>query len=429
MLKLCLALAIFYPVFGGGPLRFMRYQPGLRKRDVHARVLAGTARKKDALHTSEDLDWDAYPIGAMLPIDLREGIPVHRVRLPSATSVRRTSTYFRALIDLCRDPATRPDVIQLHSFERLESLFWLRRLKRLEIPIVYAIQIARPVERKSRLARVFKRPMLRIFYNGFDGIVTSSEQIAGYLRGLGVRSPIAVIPNGVDLAEYHPGDEACRKRARERLGIVGSGPVILSVGAVSPRKGSDLLISAWLELLDRHPEAELALVGPRPDHSGKDHKDFAARIEALIAHSPHPERVHLTGLREDLSEIYAAADLVVVPTAREGGTPNVVLEAMACERPVLITPFVGQSKAIGRPGIEFEQTPRNPSALAEAMGDLLDDSERCAELVERARSWVVDNLDINTSLDRFADFYRRAAEGRLCAEEIESENPVFSRTS
>jgi len=204
---------------------------------------------------------------------------------------------------------------------------------------------------------------------------------------------------------------------------------VLSVGAITPRKGSDLMVEAWRQLLERHPDAELALVGPRHDRNSESLDDFETRLESMIASSPHPDRVHLTGVRDDLADVYAAADLVVLPTEREGGTPNVVLEAMACERPVLITPFEGQSSAIGRPGIEFEQTDRNGAALGRAIGDLLDDRERCATLVRNGRAWVVEHLDMNKSLDRFADLYRRAAEGRLSVEALEAENPDFSTAS
>src|SRR5690606_6392663 len=140
----------------------------------------------------------------MLPVESIEGIPVHRVRLPDETSARRTAIYFRALIALCRDPATRPDVIQLHSFERLESLYWVPRLRRLGIPIVYAIQISSPRSHRGGLIGALQPKMLRRFYDLFDGVVTSSEQIEERLRRLGVGAPIAVIPNGVDLERHRP---------------------------------------------------------------------------------------------------------------------------------------------------------------------------------------------------------------------------------
>jgi glycosyltransferase involved in cell wall biosynthesis len=434
-LKVCLALPVFYPTFAGGALRFLRYQPGLRKRGIEARVLAGTPRRKDAAHLGDvdaDPGWEARPIGSMLPIDDVDGTPVHRVCLPPRTSVQRTSTYFRALIALCRDPETRPDVIQLHSFERLESLYWLWRLRRLAIPIVYAIQIARPVRHESAIMRSLKRLMIRVFYDRFDGIVTSSEAIRAYLVALGVKSPITVIANGVDLDYYRPGDEETRAHTRAALGIRGSGPVVLSVGAISPRKGSDLLVEAWRLLLEREPDAELVFVGPRHDRNSEGLGDFEARLRERIACCPHPERIHFTGVRDDLPALYAAADLVVLPTSREGGTPNVVLEAMACERPVLITRFEGQSTAIGRPGVEFAEAERTPDALAQAMSEILGDPARREALVGHARAWVDAHLGLAVSLDRFAELYREAAAGTLGSELVHAvaiETPVPKQNS
>lgn len=425
MLKLCLAHPVFYPTFGGGSLRFLRYQPGFHKRDIQVRVLAGTSRAKDSSHPGVEVDWDRHAIGEMLPIDLIDGVPVHRVRLPHETSVRRTATYFRALLALCRDPATRPDVIQLHSFERVESLYWVARLRRLGIPIVYAIQIASPIHHDSRLVTAAHGRMLRQFYGSFDAVVTSSEQIAGQLRRLGVSVPIAVIPNGVDLARNRPGNAQGREEARSRIGITGPGPVLMSVGAISPRKGSDLLLEAWSGLLARHPNLELVLIGPRHDQNAHRDRRFETRMKELALRSGRANQVHLLGVRDDVAELYAAADLVALPTSREGGTPNVVLEAMACGRPVLITPFEGQSTAIGRPGIEFAQAARGPDSLTRALGDLLDDAAKRAELGRRGRRWVEEHLALDRTLDRFVDLYERAAKRSLDAAEVDAENPSF----
>jgi glycosyltransferase involved in cell wall biosynthesis len=414
MLKLCLALPIFYPTFGGGPLRNLRAQPGLRKRDVHARVLAGTSRTKDALHITEDLGWDRYSTGKMLPIEHVEGTPVHRVRLPDENGTDRTEHYFRALIALCQDPKTRPDVIQFHSFERLDSIYWLWRLKRLGIPILYANWIAYPPRPKVDLRRRIKTWSLRAFYHSFDGVVTNSESIACDLRHrLGVRKPISVISNGVDLSLFRPSDDPrVRSRTRASLGIKGEGPVLLSVGAVSPRKGSDLLVEAWSKLMAEYPDAELVFAGPRHDKNNSRLRKFHDDLNARIANSRNPDRVHFAGVRDDMNSVYAASDIVVLASNREG-MPNVMLEAMACERPVLITPFAGQSTAIGRPGIEFEQSERSPEALARALSTLLADPCSRADRVQSGKTWVTRHLDLDDSLDEFRDLYARAAEGRL----------------
>jgi glycosyltransferase involved in cell wall biosynthesis len=414
MLKLCLALPIFYPTFGGGPLRYLRAQPGLRKRDVQARVLAGTSRTKDDLHVTDNLCWDRYAIGEMLPIEHVEGTPVHRIRLPDENGIHRTEHYFRALITLCQDPKTRPDVIQFHSFERLDSIYWLWRLKKLGIPILYANWIAYPNRPNVDLRRRLKLWSLRAFYHSFDGVVTNSEPIASDLRNrLRVRTPISVISNGVDLGLFRASNDArVRLRTRASLGIRGEGPVLLSVGAVSPRKGSDLLVEAWSQLLAERPDVELVFVGPRHDKNNPRHRRFHDSLRARNAESHHPDRVHFAGVRDDMNDVYAVSDIVVLASNREG-MPNVVLEAMACERPVVITPFAGQSSAIGRPGIEFEQSMRSPEALARALSTLLAEPGLRAERVRRGKAWVTRHLDLEDSLDAFRDLYARAAEGTL----------------
>lgn len=61
--------------------------------------------------------------------------------------------------------------------------------------------------------------MLRLFYNGFDGIVANSDSIADRIRSLGVRTPIELISNGVDLDQFRPrNDHVGRDRARRALG-------------------------------------------------------------------------------------------------------------------------------------------------------------------------------------------------------------------
>jgi glycosyltransferase involved in cell wall biosynthesis len=311
----------------------------------------------------------------------------------------------------------------------VETLFWLWRLRQLHIPILYAIQIARPARHGSAIQRRLKKLMQRVFYNCFDGVITNSDTISVYLRSLGVRTPIAVIPNGVDLNRFHPSNDAnVRSQTRVDLGVTGSGPLILSVGAICPRKGTHLLLEAWTKILDRHPDAELVFVGPRHDRNNQTLSRFDLLLKELIARSGHPERVHFAGIRNDMNEVYGAADIVVLPSSREG-MPNAVLEAMACERPVLLTPFEGQSDAMGRPGIEFEQAPRTPKGVAKSLDKMLNDRARCDELVRNGKAWVTQHLDVESNLDRYVEFYRQAAAGSLAATQLRDIDLEYSAPS
>ncbi|MFP6655799.1 MAG: glycosyltransferase family 4 protein [Myxococcota bacterium] len=429
MVKLCIAAPVFYPTFSGAALRFQRYLPGFSQREIEVRILTGTPRAKD-ISEDEHGDWPAMSNGdSGVAVDSRDSVlepsehlgdvPIHRVTLPDQTGMSRTATYFRALLLLCENPSTRPDVIQLHSFERLESIYWLARIRKLGIPIIYVIQIARPATRGNFVDRLFKPAMLRRFYNSFDTIVTSSEVIRQYLLSLRIEKPVAVIPNGVDLERFKPAGAVVKVQRRIELGLGEGGPVIVSLGAISPRKGSDLLVEAFALVATQHPDARLVLVGPRHDLNNRGLAEFKKRLECLVNRVPHPERVHFMGLRETVLPFYQAADLVVLPTNREGGTPNVVLEAMACECAVVITPFEGQSSLLGRPGVDFEQTPRTAQDIARCMIDLIDRPDRSEALAKSGRDWVVQTMDQRISLDRFAGVYRGARDGTLCQQQLD----------
>jgi glycosyltransferase involved in cell wall biosynthesis len=150
--------------------------------------------------------------------------------------------------------------------------------------------------------------------------VSAREQQDG--ERAGVRGRFAVVPNGVDTDFFTPGDKTA---ARAALGLSDDRPLALVLGRLCPQKGQDLLLDVWPLVLDRLPNARLALVGDGPDR-----ELLAARIAAdpRLAGS-----VLLPGATEDAPSWYRAADLLVVPSRWEG-MALAPLEAMACGLPV-----------------------------------------------------------------------------------------------
>ena len=170
-----------------------------------------------------------------------------------------------------------------------------------------------------------------------DGLATVSAALRDRLAGLGAaRERIAVLRNGVDLALFAPRD---RGQCRARLGL--DGIVILSVGNLVEVKRHDLVIDA-LTLMS---EAQLLIVGEGPERAAlvdKVHRQGVAT------------RVHFLGnkTQDELAEYYSAADVLVLASRNEG-SPNVLLEAMACGTPVVVSDIPGmdeivQSAAVGR---------------------------------------------------------------------------------
>ena len=248
----------------------------------------------------------------------------------------------------------------------------------------------------------------RWVHSGYATIVTSSGVMTEIMRSESAGRPnrVVTIPNGVDLDRFQPVDEGEKSRLRQTLEI-GEGPAVLFVGGIYPRKHPHTLLEAWASVATKHPDAQLIMVGPRPDE--EKYREFHETVDRLAAAVPHPDRVRFTGGVGNVDDYMKACDLFVFPSEREG-MPNVVPEAMAAQLPVILTAFKGLPDEFGRSGEEFRLVPRTPEGLAEALCDLLEDRDEADRLARGARAWVEDNLDVEVSLDAYARLYAELAQ-------------------
>jgi glycosyltransferase involved in cell wall biosynthesis len=216
---------------------------------------------------------------------------------------------------------------------------------------------------------------LRLALPRASRVVAVSRPLAEAVERLGVpRDRIEVILNGVDGALFHPRDRA---GARQALGAGGDGRRwIVFVGRLEESKGVLDLLSAFAALSGRRGDVRLVLVG-----TGRAAAACEARAAALGG------RVLLAGGRplEEIPAWMAAADLIALPSWAEG-TPNAVLEALACGRRVVATAVGGIPDLISSPALGELVPPREPERLAAALERALDapfDPEAVARLGAR----------------------------------------------
>lgn len=408
-IQLCIASHHFFPTHGGATLRFLGYAPGFRERGIAVRVVAGTPKERKLLAAEMRQPWYRSPVGEILPIEVIDGTPIHRVRLPEEAGWRRSTVFNRALVHMCQQSDSRPDVVQLLSSLRPRSAPWLMRLRRLGISVAYAYTLATELP-PGVLKRTRKRWLLRFLYHQLDSIVVNNAVLRDLLLDLGVKTHIEVIPNGVNLKRFRTArNREERSALRSVLGVADKHRVITALGSVIPRKGSDFLLEAWIRLARKFPEAHLFFVGPVFDMNHSELGDFRRRIDALVAASGAADRVHFVGFVENVEDYLRASDVFVFSSLREG-MPNVVLEAMASGLPTVMTPFMGLSEELGEPEHQYLLVERHPEALASAIARVLEEDGLRAALGERARLWVEETMDVERSLDRYAALYKRLAD-------------------
>jgi glycosyltransferase involved in cell wall biosynthesis len=191
--------------------------------------------------------------------------------------------------------------------------------------------------------------------------VATEERLAG-------DKPIEVLLggaiNGVDTSRFRPQPAPVRRSCRSEYGIPDTAAVIGFVGRLVREKGISELAEAWASLRARFADTHLLLVGP-----WEPFDPAPPGVRAALSHDP---RVHLSGLDWDTPRLYAAMDVVVLPTYREG-FPVVPLEAAAMELPVVATRVPGCTDAIVDGETGSLVPPRDPDALATALAAYLDD--------------------------------------------------------
>lgn len=203
-----------------------------------------------------------------------------------------------------------------------------------------------------------RRDLILEALEGSARVITVSEALRDILAAEGVeRRKIETVLNGVDRGIFRPAD---REEASGRLSIKPGRRRVLFAGNLERVKGVDLLIDAFARLGD--PGAELVVLGDGPERG---------RLESLARTKGLGDRVLFRG-RVPLEETalwMSACDVFCLPSRNEG-TPNVILEALACGTPVVASRTGGIPGIVpGEGGILFP--PEDPAALAAALDEAL----------------------------------------------------------
>jgi glycosyltransferase involved in cell wall biosynthesis len=213
--------------------------------------------------------------------------------------------------------------------------------------------------------------------------------------------------NGIDAeGRFNPGrlPAGAAEAARAAHGVPADAPLVLFVGRLVRDKGVVELQGAWARVRERFPTAHLLVVGPPEEQDPVP----AGVLAALRA----DERVHFAGFVDDMAAVYAAADVVALPTYREG-LPYVPLEAAAMAKPVVCSDVPGCTDAV-RDGATGTLVPvRDVAALAEAVGRYLADPGLRERHGRAARARVLADFRPEAIWRSTFDTYRRLLCGRF----------------
>jgi glycosyltransferase involved in cell wall biosynthesis len=301
-----------------------------------------------------------YRARASLPeVDQWHGKTVYRPRfrvLPGMAPARNASALAKAVLPLAR---------RLHAqkpFDLVDAqFFWPDGPAAMQI----ADALGLPLSIKARGADIHYwagipgcREQIIEAAQKAAGLLAVSEAMRADIAALGVKmSKINVHRTGIDRTHFAVPAEP-KSVLRQRLPLPTDGALLVSVGALIPRKGQSFAIEALAQL----SETRLALIGAGEDRS---------MLEKLASDLGIANRVHFLGSlpHPEIATYLQAADAAVLPSSSEG-LANAWIEALACGTPLVITDSGGAREVISGPAAG-RIAERNADAIARGVQEIL----------------------------------------------------------
>jgi len=240
-------------------------------------------------------------------------------------------------------------------------------------------------------------------FPGISRIIAVSDEVKRVLVASGglPEEKIEVVYGGTDLEAFDWRIDPLP--ARREFGLVGM-QVVGMVANVREWKGHRYLLQAAALLAPRFPRLRLLLVGENRNSLGRWLREECLRLGVA-------ERVVFAGFRQDVPRLLAAMDLTVIASYAGEGLTGAVRESLAMKKPVVATD-VGGMRLLVQDGVTGRLVPpKDPQALAEAVGELLADEKLRRRLGEAGYRLVREKFSLKARLVKLERLYYTAVSG------------------
>jgi len=231
------------------------------------------------------------------------------------------------------------------------------------------------------------------FFRSCDRVVTGSRYNERLIQRLYrvPRAKLRTLHNWVDTDVFVP-DHVLRKECRGELGISSSQLVILYLGSVWKPKGVSVAIRAFNQLAVDFPEAIFMIVGEGPE---------VASLQRLASQLPNTKgKIRFLGLwpHPHLPSIYNAADILLMPSFLLEVLPYSLIEAMACQLPIITSRRAGCMEAVGDAGVLVE--PGNVEDFGRALKTLASEPQKRKTFSEMARKRAIECFSLRVAREK-----------------------------
>ena len=303
----------------------------------------------------------------------------------------RSYNFYAKQIALCAREHSI-DMVHNNTAAVLEGIYLKRKLK---LPLIWHVHeiIVKPKAISDFINMLMGRYA--------DKIVTVSQAVANHIK----QSPfikdsqVEVIYNGVDNAVYYPMDASS---IREKFDIAQDALVIGMIGRVNAIKGQNDFIEAVEPLLEKNEQAVAFLAGGV--FPGEEWR--LEELDKRIASSSVVSQIHRIDYYDKTSELYNMFDIFVLPSIKPDSLPTVVLEAMACSKPVVGYNNGGIAEMVVDDKSGCLVKPNRPQELSNAISLLLDSSEKREKFGRVGYQRQKELFSLESYIKNFSELYK-----------------------
>lgn len=307
-----------------------------------------------------------------------------------ADYIRSYNFYAKQIVLYARQHSI--DMVHNNTAAVLEGIYLKRKLK---LPLIWHVHeiIVKPKAISDFINMLMGRYA--------DKIVTVSQAVANHIK----QSPfikdsqVEVIYNGVDNAVYYPMDASS---IREKFDIAQDALVIGMIGRVNAIKGQNDFIEAVEPLLEKNEQAVAFLAGGV--FPGEEWR--LEELDKRIASSSVVSQIHRIDYYDKTSELYNMFDIFVLPSIKPDSLPTVVLEAMACSKPVVGYNNGGIAEMVVDDKSGCLVKPNRPQELSNAISLLLDSSEKREKFGRVGYQRQKELFSLESYIKNFSELYK-----------------------
>jgi glycosyltransferase involved in cell wall biosynthesis len=286
--------------------------------------------------------------------------------------------------------AARADVVYANQY--LDSPLARTSAMTSRRPFVCHLRLP-PPDRFSFQYRYGMRGAVRLIANSRQ---TRDDYVAHGFRG----DRIDVVYNGIDAAACQPAHSAAE--IRQRLGIAASSFLVAFAGRLHPGKGIETLVDAVSRLA---PPVDLVIAGR--DHEDGSGRSFEAEVRQAIRDRGVESRCHLVGHIDPIADVFAAAEVTVLPSVISETFGRAVVESMACGTPVVASRIGGIPEIMTGEFAGHLVPPGDAPALAAKLEQFRTWRARDPDLGVRGREHVERHFALTSSIDGVDAVLRR----------------------